>query len=190
MRCGLVLGPVLSFLPNRENDGDSTLRRAIDLATSARRHDRNLGTEIYNLPDGIKISPRTRQWWYRVKKRLEIRSARERRLTEFLCNIEKVCSYMGLPRGVRDDLCYAAQRLVGRSQGSSHLRTLFIMTYLACRRHHADREIGKIDLAFRELFGSDYVKVRDPKLDRARDIGELSDFTQARVQELGRVLGY
>lgn len=183
-RCGLVLGPALSFLPER-GDGGAAFR-----AEAGSRHDRDLGTEIYPLPQTLEVSPRVRRWWGRVRRYLQSRPAGERRLIETLCCIDRICGYMGLPRGVRDSLSRAAKRLAGRMRGSSRLRALVLMTYLACERHGVPRELKDIDRAFQDLFGSEYARVRDRRLDRASGPADLSASTQARIPELERALGF
>jgi transcription initiation factor TFIIIB Brf1 subunit/transcription initiation factor TFIIB len=190
VRCGLVFGPAFSSLPERNDDEESSFRRAWDLATSVRRHDRNLGTEIYRLPQSSKMSPRTKRWWNRARTYLRSKPANERRLIEFLYDIERVCSYMGLTQGIRDDLCYAAQKLVGRMRGSSRLRALVYLTFLACRRYNADRKLAEIDRAFQELFGDDYLRIREKGIEHAATPADLGEHVQAKIDELRGVLGY
>ncbi|MBC7219294.1 MAG: hypothetical protein H5T49_04090 [Hadesarchaea archaeon] len=190
VRCGLVFGPAFSSLPARNDEDESSFRRAMDLATSVRRHDRNLGTEIYRLPQSSKISARTKQWWNRARGYLRSKPAGERRLIEFLSDIERVCSYMELPRGVQDDLSYAAHKLVGHMRGSSRLRTLSYLTFLACKRYNADRKLMEIDRVFQELFGDDYLRVRDKRIVNAVTPADLGEHVQAKIDELRGVLGY
>jgi transcription initiation factor TFIIIB Brf1 subunit/transcription initiation factor TFIIB len=115
VRCGLVFGPLFSFWPDRGEDGSSFQH----LATLERKHDRNFGTEMHPILKSTKIGPETRQWWNRVRRYLGRKSSSERRLVEAFSDIDRVCSYMGLPRGVQDDLCYGARKLAGRMRGSS-----------------------------------------------------------------------
>jgi transcription initiation factor TFIIIB Brf1 subunit/transcription initiation factor TFIIB len=161
-----------------------------DLASFERKHDRNFGTEMHPILKSTKIGPETRQWWNRVRRYLGRKSSSERRLVEAFCDIDRVCSYMGLPRGVQDDLCYGARKLAGRMRGSSRLRILMLMVYLACERRNAPRDLREIDLAFQELFGEEYSRVRDRNIDRTSNVSGLSKYTQARIPQLVRVLGY
>lgn len=163
-RCGLVLGQTFSDMPSRNPGrkyGEPFHQRERDLAELERRHDRNLGTELYPFKKrspGVKLD--TLQWWNRVRKYNLNASSRERRLREIFCEIDRICGLMRLPRRAQNELCYAFRKLAGHLKGIPYKQVLAILIYRVCRLHQIPRRKREVDRMFQEFYGDSYSKSR------------------------------
>jgi len=135
-KCGLVIGPVLSYLPPR-NVGISR--------TSETYHDYDIGGEV---PKTFHIDAQ------------RLLDYREKKLVELFCEIDKICDYMSLPRTAQRMLCHFSRKLVGNVSGISYTSILADLVFIVCRNMRIPRDIREIDAAFRDLYGKQYRPAR------------------------------
>jgi len=106
--------------------------------------------------DGSRIC----EVYRRVQRRLKLNVQREDRLwRDTYHDIAHICSYMGLPSFVREEIVRAYANLRKRGEvkaGQQPLEeTLGQLTYLACRIQRFPLSFEDIRKAFRELFGTE-----------------------------------
>ena len=170
VRCGLVQGPSLSFLPPRDPDGDGEPRNA----NSVLRHDGGLGTELYTIRKKNVYSSAFYAQWPRLIKYNNQVGGKERRLRNILCEAARVCSYMGLPHVARERTCWMLKKFRGEDYT---LKILADFIYVACRSLSAPRTLKEIDDAFSELYGKSYLSLQRGRMTRINNLANSFGFT-------------
>ena len=169
VRCGLVQGPSLSFLPPRDPDGNGEPRNA----NSVLRHDGGLGTKLYPIRDKNGFSSTLCTQWPRLIKYNNQVGGKERRLRNILCEAARVCSYMELPHIARERTCWMLKKFKGEDYT---LKILADFIYIACRSLSAPRTLKEIDDAFSGLYGKRYRPLQRGRAARVNDLAKNFGF--------------
>jgi len=170
VRCGLVQGPSLSFLPPRDLDGDGEPRNA----NSVLRHDGGLGTELFPIRDKTGYSFTFCARWPRLIRHNNQIGRKERKLRNILCEAARVCSYMELPRIARERMCWMLKKFNG---GDYTLKILADLVYISCRSLSSPRTLEEIDKTFGELYGKSYRPLQRGRMTRINNFANGFGFT-------------
>ncbi len=151
--CGLVIEERLFDFGQewREFDSDqSEKRRRTGAPLTYSKFDRGLGTDVGQKGDVFKLSGKSRNKFFRLRKwQYRISTAIERNLKLALAELKRVSSYLKLPRSVEEEASriytMAVQR--GLVRGRSMESVVAGALYAACRRHEVPRTLDELSEA-------------------------------------------
>lgn len=150
--CGLVLEENTVDLGQewREFDDDTTSRRRAGAPMTYTQYDQGLGTDIGRKTDINRLSGKTRNKFYRLRKwQYRISTAIERNLKLALAELKRVASFLKLPKSVEEEAAriytLAVQR--GLVRGRSMESVVSGALYAACRRHEVPRTLDELSEA-------------------------------------------
>lgn len=150
--CGLVLEENTVDLGQewREFDDDSTSRRRAGAPMTYTQYDQGLGTDIGRKTDINRLTGKTRNKFYRLRKwQYRISTAIERNLKLALAELKRVASFLKLPKSVEEEAAriytLAVQR--GLVRGRSMESVVSGALYAACRRHEVPRTLDELSEA-------------------------------------------
>jgi transcription initiation factor TFIIIB Brf1 subunit/transcription initiation factor TFIIB len=108
------------------------------------RHDGGLGTELHPIRNKTRYSPAFCARWPRLIRHNNQIRGKARRLRNVICEVARVCSYMGLPHIARDRMCWMLKKFKGKEYT---LGILADLVYTTCRSLSAPRTLEEIDKA-------------------------------------------
>ncbi len=131
-----------------EDSGESERRSGAP--STYTQYDQGLGTDVGRRSDLSKLSGKTRNKFFRLRKwQYRISTAIERNLKLALAELKRVSSYLKLPKSVEEESAriytLAVQR--GLVRGRSMESVVAGALYAACRRHEVPRTLDEISEA-------------------------------------------
>ncbi len=150
--CGLVIEEQMIDPGQewREFEDDTSSRRRAGAPMTYTQYDQGLGTDIGRKTDINKLTGKTRNKFFRLRKwQYRISTAIERNLKLALAELKRVASLLKLPKSVEEEAAriytLAVQR--GLVRGRSMESVVAGALYAACRRHEVPRTLDELSEA-------------------------------------------
>ncbi len=151
-KCGLVIDERLVDTGQewRAFDHDQRMKRErVGASLTYMRHDKGLSTLIgrSGYADLYKFEPEKRKQIIKLRKwHKQILSATERNLRFALSELDRIASYLDLPRNIREEAAMIYRKAVekGLVRGRSMESVVAAAIYAACRQHDAPRTLDEI----------------------------------------------
>ncbi len=150
--CGLVIEEQMIDPGQewREFEDDTSSRRRAGAPMTYTQYDQGLGTDIGRKTDINKLTGKTRNKFFRLRKwQYRISTAIERNLKLALAELKRVASILKLPKSVEEEAAriytLAVQR--GLVRGRSMESVVAGALYAACRRHEVPRTLDELSEA-------------------------------------------
>ncbi len=152
-RCGLVLEEEMVDLSQewRAFDDEQKMRRARTGAPlTATKHDKGLTTELGKTGEIFKVAPEKRAQYQRLAKwQKRLVESKDRNLSFALSELQRLVSYLGLPRQVHEEVARRYEKAVdkGLVRGRSMESVIASLVYAVCREMGSPRTLEEIEKA-------------------------------------------
>jgi transcription initiation factor TFIIB len=150
-RCGYVISDtIIDFSPERRG-GDEEQRRArtrTGAPISPIKHDKGLTTQVgRSRGETQKVSPEKREQYGRLQKmQSRIGESKERNLQLALTELQRLVSYLGLPKSIHEQTAVKYEEAVNRGlvRGRSMESVIAALLYAVCREQGSPRTLEEI----------------------------------------------
>lgn len=153
-KCGLVIKEkIIDRSPEwRAFDSEQTQRRTRGGAPLTHtKHDKGLTTEIgRGKGELFKVIPSKRPQYYRLRKwQKRLVESRDRNLSFALSELQRLVSFLGLPRSVHEEIAIKYEKAVDRGlvRGRSMESVIAALLYAVCREMKTPRTLEEISEA-------------------------------------------
>ncbi len=150
--CGLVVeDKMVSFDQDWRDFEDSAVsRRRAGTPMTYRQFDKGLGTDVGSAADVYRLSGKTKNKFFRLRKwQQRVSTAIERNLKLALAELKRISSYLKLPESVEEEASRIYHMAVqkGLVRGRSMESVVAGAVYAACRKHDVPRTLDELSEA-------------------------------------------